>query len=185
MVAWLRNNAYVRWLLTVVRIWIGIEWIQAAMEKIGSPVWTGSKAGVAISGFLGNAVKQSQGAHPAVQGWYASFLKGFALPHATLFSYAVSYGELLVSIGLVLGCLTTAAAFFGAVMNLSYLLAGTTSTNPNMLLWQVLLLVAGFNAAMIGLDYWLIPYLRQLAVRIRHRGGSRPAPLAPRRRKTA
>jgi thiosulfate dehydrogenase [quinone] large subunit len=162
MIAWLRQNVYARWLLTVLRVWVGIEWIRASMEKIGSPVWTGGKAGVAVTGFLNNAVKLNQGDHPAVQGWYASFLRTFALPHATLFSYVVSFGELLVGIGLVLGCLTTAAAFFGATMNMAYLLAGTTSTNPNMLVWQVFLMVAGFNAATIGVDRWLIPYLRSL-----------------------
>ncbi|WP_083520720.1 DoxX family membrane protein [Alicyclobacillus kakegawensis] len=185
MVAWLRNHVYARWLLTVLRVWIGVEWIRAALEKIGSPVWTGAKAGTAISGFLGNAVKLSQGDHPAVQGWYASFLRGFALPHATAFSYLVSYGELLVGIGLVLGCLTTAAAFFGAAMNLAYLLAGTTSTNPNMLVWQVLLLVAGFNAAAVGLDHWVIPYLRRKAAQWTGRG-SGPWGVAPRQKgKTA
>jgi thiosulfate dehydrogenase [quinone] large subunit len=173
MVEWLRQSVYARWLLTVLRLWIGVEWVRAASEKVGSPVWTGPKAGVAISGFLSKAVKLSQGAHPEVQSWYASFIKGFALPHAVLFSYLVSYGELLVGLGLILGCLTTAAAFFGAVMNVSYLLAGTSSTNPNMLIWQVLLMVAGFNAACIGLDRWIIPYLRQ---HVFHLAGSTVSP---------
>ncbi|MBX6352412.1 MAG: DoxX family protein [Thermoflavifilum sp.] len=185
MVGWLRHNVYARWLLTVLRVWVGAEWIRASLEKIGSPVWTGNKAGVAISGFLGNAVKLSTGAHAEVQGWYASFIQGFALPHAVLFSYVISYGELLVGIGLVLGCLTTAAAFFGAVMNVAYLLAGTSSTNPNMLIWEALLMVAGFNAAAIGVDRWLIPMLRHLFRRGQWDIPSSSGPQAGAQRRTA
>ncbi|GGJ02685.1 hypothetical protein GCM10010885_10000 [Alicyclobacillus cellulosilyticus] len=162
MVQWLRNSVVARWLLTVLRIWIGVEWIQAATEKIGSPVWTGAKAGVAVSGFLQHALTLTGGAHPAVQGWYGGFIRNVALPNAKLFSYLVSYGELLVGIGLILGCFTTFAALAGVVMNMSYLLAGTTSTNPNMVIWQVLLLVAGANAGYYGLDYFVLPYVRRL-----------------------
>ena len=46
-------------------------------------------------------------------------------------------------------------------MNTSYLLAGTSSTNPNMLIIEVLILIAGFNAAAYGVDYWLIPRFRR------------------------
>lgn len=176
MVKWLRENMVARWLLTALRIWIGVEWIRAAAEKIGSPVWTGSKAGVAVGGFLQGALANATGAHPAVQGWYANFIKGFALPHAAMFSYLVSYGELLVGIGLVLGCFTMWAALMGAMLNTVYLLAGTTSTNPNMLIWQSLLLVAGFNAAYYGFDHYVIPFVRNF---IRRQGPPRTAAGGP------
>ncbi|MCL6547284.1 MAG: DoxX family protein [Alicyclobacillus sp.] len=161
MVAWLRNNEYVRWILAVVRIWVGVQWIEAAVEKVGSPVWTGAQAGVGVSGFLKHALTLTGGPHPSVQGWYGAFIRDVALPHAKVFSYLVSFGELFVGIGLVLGCFTTVAAVAGALMNLSYLLAGTTSTNPNLLVLEMILAVAGFNAAYVGLDYWVIPYLRR------------------------
>lgn len=73
----------------------------------------------------------------------------------------VSWGELLVGLGLIFGTLTTAAAFFGLLMNFSYLLAGTVSINPTFILIQFFILVAGFNAGKIGLDYWVIPFLRK------------------------
>lgn len=162
MVAWIRNHQYARWIMTILRIWVGWQWVSAAVEKMGSPVWTGNKAGVAITGFLQHAVSLSQGAHPSVQGWYASFLSGAVLPDATFFSYLVSWGELLVGLALIVGAFTTFAALMGAVMNTAYLLAGTSSTNPNMLILEVLVMVAGFNAAVYGLDYWIIPWFRKI-----------------------
>lgn len=171
MVRWLRERVVARWLLTILRVWIGIEWIRAALEKIGSPAWTGAKAGTGVTGFLKGAVAASQGAHPSVQGWYASFISHFALPNATLFSFAVTFGELLVGIALVLGCFTTFVALMGIVMNMAYLLAGTTSTNPNMVIWQMFLLIAGFNAAYYGLDYFIIPRVRKLIAHYVHHQG--------------
>jgi thiosulfate dehydrogenase [quinone] large subunit len=37
----------------------------------------------------------------------------------------------------MLGCLTTFVAFMGSIMSLAYLLAGTTSTNSNLLMGEV------------------------------------------------
>ncbi len=161
MVAWLRNNVVARWILTVVRIWIGYQWISGSLDKLGSPVWTGSKAGVAITGFLTHAVSLAHGPHAAVQGWYASILTGFAIPSAGFMSYLISFGELLIGIALIVGGLTTFAAMMGMILNFSYLLAGTVSTNPNMIIFEIFLVVAGFNAGFYGLDYWIIPWFRK------------------------
>ncbi|EPZ49068.1 DoxX family protein [Alicyclobacillus acidoterrestris] len=161
MVKFLRENPYARMVLTALRIWIGVEWIRASLEKVGSPVWTGSQAGVGVSGFLRGAIAQSTGAHPTVEGWYADFIRDVALPHAKIFSLVVSFGELLVGVALVIGCFTTFAALMGVCMNMAYLLAGTSSTNPNMLIWEMFLLIAGYNAAYLGLDYFIIPWVRR------------------------
>ncbi|MFS8514663.1 MAG: Crp/Fnr family transcriptional regulator, partial [Planifilum fulgidum] len=56
----------------------------------------------------------------------------------------------------------TAATFFGMVMNFAFLFSGTTSTNPQMLLLSIFIIVAGANAGKIGLDYYVLPYLRKL-----------------------
>ena len=44
--------------------------------------------------------------------------------------WVITLGEIAVGIGLLLGLLTGIAAFFGALMNMSFLLAGSASTNP-------------------------------------------------------
>jgi thiosulfate dehydrogenase [quinone] large subunit len=145
------------WLL--LRLYIGYEWFMAGYAKVTNPVWNGSKAGVALSGFLKGAMAKTAGPHPDVSGWYAMFLHNTVLPNAAFFSHLVSYGELLVGVGLILGAFTGVAAFFGAFMNMNYLFAGTISTNPFMFLIQLLLILAWRVAGYYGVDRYFLPML--------------------------
>ena len=148
-------RASVIWL--VVRLYLGWQWISAGWEKVQEPAWTGNQAGTALAGFVNGAVGKSTGEHPAVQDWYATFLKDVVLPNQGLFAHLVAYGELLVGIALILGALTGIAAFFGIMMNANYLLAGTVSTNPILAFLAIFLVLAWRNAGWLGLDRWLLP----------------------------
>ncbi len=139
-----QNHNIATAILTVLRVWLGYHWLTAGWGKI-----TG---GFGTEGFLNNAVTLASGEHPAVAGWWAAFLENFAIPNAGLFDVLIPYGEFLVGLGLLLGALTRSAAFFGFVMNMAFLLSGTVSTNPTMLIVSVLILVAGHNAGKIGVD---------------------------------
>ena len=155
------NNKYLIPLWTVLRIWLGYQWIVPAMEKLKDPTWVGSQSGVAITGFLKGAVAKSTGDHPSVQWWYAGFVENVALPNAKVFSYLVPCGELLVGISLILGAFTIAGLIGGAFMNLNYLLAGTTSTNPILYTVAIILMVAGDNVYKLGIDSLLISYWKK------------------------
>jgi thiosulfate dehydrogenase (quinone) large subunit len=76
----------------------------------------------------------------------------------------IPLGEFLVGLGLILGALTTAAIFFGLMMNFMFMFAGTVSTNPWYTLLGMVILVAGANAGRFGLDRYVLPYLRNLFV---------------------
>ncbi len=145
----------------VIRLYVGWQWLVAGFEKSQSAAWTGNAAGTAIQGFVKGALAKTGGAHPDVSLWYAEFLKNFVLPNSTIFSYLVTYGEIAVGIGLILGAFTPVAAFFGAFMNMNYLLAGTLSTNPVLLLLQFLLLLAWRTAGYFGLDRFLPSLLKK------------------------
>lgn len=147
------------WIWVALRVYVGWIWLEAGWEKVINPVWTGSKAGIAVSGFVERALTKTAGAHPDVSGWYASWLKDVILPNASTFSYIVAYGELLVGIGLILGAFTGIAAFFGSFMNMSYLFAGTVSVNPIMVLIQLFLILAWRVAGWFGLDRFILPLL--------------------------
>jgi len=95
----------------VFRMYVGTEWLLAGWEKALSPAW--GTSGKALSGFVAGALAKSSGANPAVQGWYASFLHTFVLPNAGLFSFLVTWGEVAVGLGILLGILTGIAAGFG------------------------------------------------------------------------
>jgi thiosulfate dehydrogenase [quinone] large subunit len=149
------------WLWLIVRVYLGYEWLLAGWEKLTDPngVWVGAKAGSALTGFAQGALAKATGDHPQVQDWYAGFLKDFVVPNASLFAHFVTYGEILVGLGLIIGALTGIAAFFGIVMNANYLLAGTVSTNPILAFVAIFIVLAWRNAGWIGLDRWLLPLL--------------------------
>ncbi len=159
-------------LLLPIRIYVGYEWLQAGIEKVGSPAWTGSQAGAAVRGFAQGALAKTAGEHPDVQGWYAWFLREVVIPNSALFGWLVAWGEVLVGIALILGFLTGVAAFFGGVMNANYLLAGTVSTNPILLALELVLIVGWRPAGWWGLDRWIIPLISQAWTRVPETGAS-------------
>ncbi|NTU85809.1 MAG: DoxX family membrane protein [Chloroflexales bacterium] len=145
----------------IIRLYLGYEWLTAGWGKLTNPagVWVGASAGAAVSGFIQGALAKTSGDHPDVSGWYAGFLQQVALPNAVLFSYLVTFGEILVGIALILGLFTGVAAFFGGFMNASYLFAGTVSTNPLLLLLALAIALAWRVAGYWGLDRWALPLL--------------------------
>ncbi|MEQ6378472.1 DoxX family protein, partial [Bacillaceae bacterium S4-13-56] len=118
----LRENNVVAAVLTVFRVYLGWQFLHAGWGKI-----TGG--GFDASGFMKGAIANATGDHPAVQGWWATFLENVALPSSGLFSFLVMWGELLVGIALIAGILTTFATIMGMTMNFAFLFSGTVSTN--------------------------------------------------------
>lgn len=153
------SDTRMAWFWVAVRLWLGWEWIWAGWEKLLSPVWVGAGAGTALSGFVQNVIAQWMLPHTNVSWWYAAFLNNVVAPHPVLFSYLVTGGELAVGIALIVGAITGVAAFFGAFMNLNFLLAGTVSISPVMLVGEVLLLFAWRTAGWYGADRWINPLL--------------------------
>ncbi|MDG5786846.1 DoxX family protein [Evansella sp. AB-P1] len=147
----IRNNVVTSWILTIIRIYIGWLWLSAGFGKVTE----GFNAAGYLTGVVNNEMVMEQ--YPT----YHAFIENFALPNAGVFSFLVAWGEVLVGLGLILGVLTTAAAFFGIVMNFAFMFAGTISTNPWMILFTIFILVAGYNAGRIGGDRWIIPYIRE------------------------
>jgi thiosulfate dehydrogenase [quinone] large subunit len=142
------------------RLYLGIAWLTAGFEKItGSPSWLSSGSG--LQKYWQNAASIPKTGKPAISyDWYRSMLQ-YMLDHQwyTWFSKLICLGELLVGIGLIVGGLTGIAAFFGALMNMSFMLAGSASTNPVLFTLSILIILAWRVAGLIGLDRWLLPAL--------------------------
>ncbi|MEK4670218.1 DoxX family protein [Niallia sp. FSL R7-0271] len=151
----LRKNNIAAGILAVFRIYLGYQFIHAGYGKIVGGSFD-------ASGFLQGAIASSTGDHPAVQGWWAAFLENVALPNAGLFTFLVQWGELLVGIALILGLFTNFAAIMGMMMNFSFLFSGTVSTNAQMILLAIFVVVAGANAGKFGLDKYTMPYLKNV-----------------------
>ncbi|OCA84202.1 Crp/Fnr family transcriptional regulator [Bacillus sp. FJAT-27225] len=152
----LRENNIVAALLAVLRVYLGYAWFTAGLGKIQSGAFDASGF---IKGAIANPVKGPDGG--VVYSWYVDFLQSVALPNIDLFNVLVPWGELLVGLGLMLGCLTTAAAFFGLMLNFAFFFAGTVSHNPTDILFGFIILAAGANAGKYGLDRFVLPYINK------------------------
>ncbi len=154
---WLRENRYAAGLLVLIRVYLGWKWLDAGWHKI-----TG---GFDATGFLKNAIGNpvaDKATGDLIYPTFTGFLEHFALPNAKLINILIPWGEFLVGLGLIVGCLTATAAFFGLMMNFMFVFAGTVSTNPWLMLLGVIVLAAGANGGKFGLDHFVLPYLRKL-----------------------
>ncbi|MEH6991580.1 DoxX family protein [Neobacillus drentensis] len=149
------NGTKIALVWTILRIWLGLQWIEAGYYKISS--------GFEVSGFLQGAIANARGDHPTVQGWYAGFLEGFALPNIEFFNILIPWGEFLVGLGLILGVATIPALMAGAFMNINFIMAGVGLSSPDSKLFTVamILLFIGKWRYYYGLDRFVIPYFKK------------------------
>ena len=119
------------------------------------------QTGAALKGYWTNAVAIPATGHPAITfDWYRAFIQGMLDSGSYVwFAKLVAFGELLVGIALILGMFVGIAAFFAALMNWSYIMAGSTSSNPLLLIGAVVLILAWKTAGYYGLDFFLLPRL--------------------------
>lgn len=142
-----------------IRLFLGFSWIEAGWHKATGGGWL--DGGSALAGYWNGAVAiPEQGRPPISFEWYRDFIN-FLLGghHETWFAWLITFGELAVGIGLLLGALVGIAAFFGALMNMSFLLAGSASTNPVLFTMAIGLILAWKVAGYYGLDRYLLPFL--------------------------
>jgi thiosulfate dehydrogenase [quinone] large subunit len=142
-----------------IRIFVGFEWLEAGWAKLSGHGWV--DGGASLLGYWKNAVAIPQTGRPPITfEWYRSFLQSLIDNNAQgWFGWLVTVGELAVGVGLLVGALVGIAAFFGATMNVSYMLAGSASTNPVLFALTVGLMLAWRVAGYYGLDRYLLPRL--------------------------
>jgi len=154
------NNSAAGLFWLPIRIFLGVAWLQSGLGKLSNPEWT--QGGAALRAYWERAVAIPEApARPAITyEWYRDFLNLLLNANAeTWFSWLVMLGELAVGLGLIFGILTGIAAFFGAVMNMSFLLAGSASTNPILFTMAIGVMLAWKVAGYYGVDRWLLPIL--------------------------
>src|SRR5438105_7338142 len=148
------------WLWLAVRLYVGYDFIVAGWHKFTTPAWMDG-SGQGIGGFWKGALGTTPSGAPVITfDWYRGFLQFLVDTNsAGWFSYVIVFGELAVGIGLILGAFVGLAAAGGLILNMAFMLAGTTSTNPVLAILGVLLILAWKNAGYIGLDRYLLPLL--------------------------
>jgi thiosulfate dehydrogenase [quinone] large subunit len=147
-----------------IRLFLGFSWLVSGWGKLTDPdgAWIGANAGSALAAYWERAVSipEAPARPPITYDWYRDFIQLLLDGnHESWFTYVIVGGELLVGLGLILGALTGIAAFFGALMNMSFLLAGSASTNPVLFTAAIGLMLAWRVAGYYGLDRYLLPML--------------------------
>lgn len=150
------------WLL--VRIYVGWAWLDAGWHKV---VDVGAKTNYMIDGagilafWQRIATVPAPPARPTITyDWYRGFIQFLIDNHTeVVMGKVIALGETAVGLGLILGAFVGVAAVAGAFMNLNFMLAGSASTNPVLLLLGILLVLAWKTAGYIGLDRFLLPLL--------------------------
>jgi thiosulfate dehydrogenase [quinone] large subunit len=147
-----------------IRLFLGFSWLLSGWGKVTDPdgAWIGANAGSALAGYWERAVSipEAPARPPITYDWYRDFLQLLLDGnHEGWFTYLIVGGEILVGVALIVGALTGIAAFFGALMNMSFLLAGSASTNPVLFTAAIGLMLAWRVAGYYGLDRYLLPML--------------------------
>lgn len=147
------------WFWLVVRLWLGWQWIEAGLHKVTDPGWV--QTGESARGFWERAVAIPEVGRPAISfDWYRNVLQFLIDSDAQRYlGPAIAYGEVLIGIGLLVGAFTGIAAFFGALLNWNFMMAGTASTNPLLLILAIGIIMAWKVAGYIGADYFLLRFL--------------------------
>jgi thiosulfate dehydrogenase (quinone) large subunit len=170
------------WLL--IRIYVGWAWLEAGWHKVetvgpGNYIVDGS--GI-LAFWTRIAAIPASPAKPAITyDWYRGFIQLLIDNHAeAVMGKVIAFGETAVGVGLILGAFVGIAAVGGAFMNLNFMLAGSASTNPVMLLLGFLLVLAWKTAGYIGLDRFLLPLLGTPWRANKDDKSARPRVIAPR-----
>ncbi|GKU80328.1 DoxX family protein [Paenibacillus sp. L3-i20] len=151
------ESVWTAWIITIVRVLLGYQWLTSGWGKL-----TGDTAFDA-SGFIKNALSNpiaDRATGDMLYPTYVAFLEHIALANIKVINILIPWGEFLVGIGLIVGALTLTAAFFGILMNFTFMFSGSLSLNPYLLLLGFLILLAGNNAGRFGADRYLLPWLK-------------------------
>jgi thiosulfate dehydrogenase [quinone] large subunit len=142
-----------------LRLFLAWTWLQAGLHKAGDPGWV--QTGDALKGFWTSAAAVPASGQAAITyPAYRAFIQ-FMLDNSwyTWFAKVITAGELLVGLGFLFGGLIGFAAFFALLMNFAFVFAGVTSSNPALIMLEVLILWGWRVAGLWGIDRFLLPRL--------------------------
>jgi len=119
------------------------------------------QVGDAVAGFARGALERgTAGEHPDIAySWYVNFLEWVRDTGHTFLGPVVAIGEVVIGVSLILGLFVGIMAFLGAILNFTFVFAGSSGVNPAMIAVAGLLILAWRNAGWYGLDRFLLPKL--------------------------
>ncbi len=108
------------WSLLPLRLFLGVTFAYAGLQKLANPAFFAAKSPASIQVQMSGAARLSP---------IHSFLHAL-LPHAVLIGWVLAYGELAIGVGTLLGLKTRVAAVAGASVSLSLFLTVSFHSSP-------------------------------------------------------
>ncbi|MBZ4665283.1 NAD(P)/FAD-dependent oxidoreductase [Mahella sp.] len=153
--------------LSLIRFFLGLLWITEGITKVQD----GWLSGYAKIGDVGSGASL-QLVGPSTPGWYAWIAEHIIYPNAIFFQSLIVLTELALGLMFIFGFLTFIGGVISAFMSINFMLSASASAGaavtPSLLnpgnLWILVLSIAMLGGAgrAFGLDYYFIPYLKEL-----------------------
>ncbi len=148
------------WFLLPLRLFLGITFIYAGIQKITDPQYFNTSA----RGYIGKQIAAFANGSPL-----HGFLVQFVVPHASFFGALIAYGEIAIGLGALIGLLLRPAAFFGLLLSITFFLTATWRVYPYfygsdivfIFCWITLILAGPLSSGLPSLDAFLVPRLLQ------------------------
>ncbi len=165
----LRTKSILGWAVLPLRLFLGITFIYAGIQKLTDPQYFHPSA----ARYIGNQIAAFAGGSPM-----HGFLVNVAEPHAMLVGALVAYGELAIGLGALFGLLLRPAAFCGMLLNLVFFLSATWRVYPYfygsdivfIFCWITLLIAGPSSSILPSLDTLLAArLLKSLSIQQRAR----------------
>lgn len=135
-----RDSAY----LIPLRLFIGVGWMRASLEKLIEPGWLD---GSALRAFFEGQISGGQVAFP----FYEALMQGAFQTQAQTLSWLIIAGQLLVGMAVLAGFFTNFALLCGMFMNFNFIYAGEINPSAFYIVIQMALFI-GNTGAIIGID---------------------------------
>ena len=138
--------------LLPLRVFIGIGWLRAGLEKWLEPGWYD---GSALAQFLAAQVTGGQIDFP----FYEQLVQTVFEPASLTLGLTIMVCQLLVGLAVITGTFTNLALLGGLFMNLNFILIGEIEPSAFYVMIQLVLLLSNIGAT-LGLDYFLAKRIR-------------------------
>ena len=141
--AFQRESAY----LLPLRLFIGIGWLRAGLEKLTDSGWYNGEA-------LAKFFREQLDVGLVVFPFYKWLIELVFEPNMVLLCWLVMLGEILVGLAILSGTFTNLALLAGIAMATNFILAGQVNPGAFYVVIQLVLFIANVGA-ILGVDYWL------------------------------
>lgn len=134
-------------ILLPLRLFIGLGWLRAGVEKVTDPTW---HSGSALTDYFHEQIAAGDVAFP----FYEMLMTGLFTDHASVLSNLIIAGEFYAGLAILFGFFTRPALIGGLFMNLNFIMAGTVNPSAFYIMIQITLLASNVGHV-LGIDGFL------------------------------